>query len=98
MEWISVKDKMPGNGVHVLLCCEIRPIKKRYVCDGFYIAEKTMKSLPDDDDEIIEYDEAEDAYFRLEGYYEVIKNWEDYGCVVVGDFVTHWMPLPDAPK
>ena len=23
MEWISVKDRLPENGVHVLLCCEM---------------------------------------------------------------------------
>ena len=37
-EWISVDDRLPEHGAHVLLCCEMRryggEIAGKYVCDG----------------------------------------------------------------
>ena len=101
-EWISVKDRLPENGAHVLLCCEMRryggEIAGKYVCDGYYAeANKIIAGgFPDECD--CEYSEEDDEYYLCEGWYEVIKNWDDYNSVAVEDFVTHWMPLPDPPK
>ena len=97
-EWISVDDRLPENGAHVLLCCEMHryggEIAGKYVCDGYYAeANKIIAGgFPDDCD--CEYSEEDDEYYLCEGWYEVIKNWDDYNSVAVGDFVTHWMPLP----
>lgn len=97
-EWISVDDRLPENGVHVLLCCEIHryggEIAGKYVCDGYYAeANKIIAGgFPDECD--CEYSEEDDEYYLREGWYEVIKNWDDYNSVAVEDFVTHWMPLP----
>lgn len=97
-EWISVDDRLPENGVHVLLCCEIHryggEIAGKYVCDGYYAeANKIIAGgFPDECD--CEYSEEDDEYYLCEGWYEVIKNWDDYNSVTVEDFVTHWMPLP----
>lgn len=101
-EWISVDDRLPENGVHVLLCCEIHryggEIAGKYVCDGYYAeANKIIAGgFPDECD--CEYSEEDDEYYLCEGWYEVVKNWDDYNSVKVGDFVTHWMPLPNPPK
>ena len=101
-EWISVKDRLPENGVHVLLCCEMHrysgEIAGKYICDGYYAeANKIIAGgFPDDCD--CEYSEEDDEYYLCEGWYEVVKNWDDFNSVAVEDFVTHWMPMPHPPK
>ena len=50
------------------------------------------------DDEFGEYDEATDATYAPEGWYEVINNLDDCTFVAVSEgVITHWMPLPEAP-
>ena len=101
-EWISVDDELPESGVHVLLCCEMHryggEIAGKYVCDGYYAeANKIVAGgFPDECD--CKYSEEDDEYYLCEGWYEVIKNWDDFNSVTVEDFVTHWMPLPLAPE
>ena len=97
-EWISVKDRLPENGVHVLLCCEMPryggEITGKYVCDGYYAEANKIIAGGFPDECNCEYSEEDDEYYLCEGWYEVIKNWDDYNSVTVEDFVTHWMPLP----
>ena len=98
--WIPVTERLPESGKHVLVACECRSygsVVGKYVCDGYYAAPKTITGGCGDDC-ATEYDEEDDNYYLLEGWYEIIKNWDDYNSIVIPDFVTHWMPLPEPPK
>ena len=99
--WISVEERLPDSGEYVLACCFVKWLGgggKSYVCDAYYAKPKTLTVNLWGDDIACEYDEETDEYYLLEGWYEVIKNWDDYDSVPIGDFVTHWRPLPEPPK
>lgn len=99
--WISIEERMPNVREKVLVRCESRPSGNEYVCQAYYIPGKTVDA--DDccmrwDDECTEYDEENDVYWVLEGWYEQIYNWDEYSSIGIADFVTHWMVLPEMPK
>ena len=93
--WISVTERLPESGVHVLLSCKCGSCA--YVCDGFH-TEKYSKPTQFYEDIDADYNEDTDEYYFPEGWWEVIKNWDDYSCVAIEDTITHWMPLPEPPK
>ena len=100
-EWIPVTERLPESGVHVLLCCEVRyggEIAGKYVCDGYYAEANKIIAGGFPDECNCEYSEEDDEYYLCEGWYEVVKNWDDFNSVAVEDFVTHWMPMPNPPK
>lgn len=100
-EWISVGERLPESGVHCLLCCDIKCIDgthRQYVCDGYHAERWKEKCSNFDDDCAVEYNEEDDEYYLCEGWYEVIKNWDDYTSIAIADTITHWMPLPELPK
>ena len=83
-EWISVKDRLPEDS-------------------GYYLVayrDKYNGSISIDFDMYVKCNVGEwwESEFACEGWYEVIKNWDDYNSVTVEDSVTHWMPLPEPPK
>ena len=101
-EWIPVEDELPESGAHVLICCEMRryggEIAGKYVCDGYYAEANKIIAGGFPDECNCEYSEEDDEYYLCEGWYEVVKNWDDFNSVAVEDFVTHWMPMPNPPK
>ena len=100
-DWISVNDKLPESGKHVLVSCEVRRLdgfKKRYLCIAFYAEPHKISEHYPEEDYCYDYDEEQDEYYLKEGWYEVIQNWDEYSSVVIEDFVTHWQALPEPPK
>lgn len=95
-EWIKCDEQMPVSGAHVLLCCEVSPSGNRYTCDGYY-AKANSITCGCQDEINYTYSDDDDEFYLAEGFYEVIKNWDDYGSITISDFVTHWMPLPAPP-
>lgn len=99
--WIPITEQLPESGVRVLFCCEKRSggaVYKRYVCDGYYAKRYTEQTWNNSGDIACEYREEDDEYYLLEGWYEVINNWDDYNSIAIADFVTHWKPMPEPPK
>lgn len=101
-KWISVKDRMPDSGELCLLACKVACYNEktyRYVCDGFHVDRwKEQEHNDGSGDQAIEYNEGDDEYYLCEGWYERIRNWDDYSSVVISDTVTHWMLLPEPPE
>ena len=93
--WIPVTERLPKSGLHVLLACKCG--SGMYVCDGFRTEKYSAETAVWDDIDA-DYNEETDKYYFPEGWWEVVKNWDDYSCVAIMDDVTHWMPLPEPPK
>lgn len=99
--WISVKDRLPEDGQHVLVVCEIHPIgraSRKYVCEAFYARKFSISDVSSEDDIAYDYNEEDDEYYLEEGWYECVHNWDEYSSIIIEDFVTHWMPMPEPPK
>ena len=99
-EWIPVTERLPESGVHILAAVRMDGLfcNGSYVCDAFYAAKYTQSVSYCNEECACVYCEEDDEYYLEEGWYEVIKNWDDYNSIVISDTVTHWMPLPQPPK
>ncbi|ARV17515.1 hypothetical protein AEP_00555 [Curvibacter sp. AEP1-3] len=69
-----------------------RTIKARFV------PRYTEESHQENDEGVTEYDEANDRYTLIQGWWEQIDNWDDFSEVYVSNNPTHWMPLPKPPE
>lgn len=93
--WIPVSERLPEGTV---LVSYTNNYNKSRIIRAKYVQKFTQES-EDIDDFDAQYDEETDTYYDCEGWYEMIDNWGDYSSVAVTEgTVTHWMPLPSAPK
>ena len=100
--WISVEERLPDAEQEVRVLCKASwDSCYRYQCQGFYEPKGMLRENSNygwDYECCSEYSEEDDDYFVNPGWYERIHNWDDYSAVGIADEVTHWMPLPEAPK
>lgn len=94
--WIPVAERLPDAGV-IGMAFYRNELGKCRIIRAAYYPKFTHEANLDYDDLDTEYDEASDAYYWPEGWYEQIDNWDDYGSVMVQRAVTHWQPLPPPP-
>lgn len=92
MNWISVKDRLPGTGVKVIAYF-INELGKDRRIMAFHCPIFTIEA--EADCECDEYCEANDTYYLKPGWYEQ-NEFDDFYYSVVAT-VTHWMPLPEPP-
>lgn len=97
--WIPVTERLPDDNREVEVTCEIRRVdgkKYRYTCHASYVHRYSIESTDycnwEDCDE---YNEEEDKYYALSGWYERVHNWEDYSYCAIEDFVIAWRELSE---
>jgi len=91
-EWIPCSEKLPEGTV--IVTAETKTFKHKYVCEAVWIPRWTWKAEYDNWEDCTEYNEDEDEYYVLEGWYERVHNWDEYSYVGIEDDVIAWMPLP----
>ena len=94
-EWISVKERLPDPETEVVILA-LRKNFKIMTTDGTVSTDDSIWNWYDID---FNYDEENDQYLIPEGWWEYRHyNPDDVYNNCVDDIVTHWMPLPEAPK
>lgn len=100
--WTGVEERLPDAEQEVRVLCKASWNScYRYQCQAFYEPKGMLREKSNygwDYECCSEYSEEDDDYFVNPGWYERIHNWDDYSAVGIADEVTHWMPLPEAPK
>jgi len=99
-KWTSVETDLPDRKVlasFVNCCGKRRTIVASYVHPRTETVEDAYSSEHWGVVEV-DHDEENDIEWRVAGWVEHIENWEDLTHVDVSDKITHWMPLPGAPK
>lgn len=103
-EWISVEDRFPDPETEVFILavrnscdgCKYNIVTTAMYEDGKMSTEDSIWNWYDLD---FDYDEENDQYLIPEGWWEYRHyNPDDVYNNCVDDIVTHWMPLPEAPK
>lgn len=96
-EWISVEERLPEPMKVVLVRQRTGCQDKSVTVIGQWIPALTEEADADAVD-WLDYDEATDASYVPEGWYEMQVNWGEYSSIYIHEAVTHWMPLPEPPK
>ena len=95
-QWIPCREKRPEGTV--IATAETKTFKHKYVCEAVWIPRWTRKAEYDNWEDCTEYNEDEDEYYVLEGWYERVYNWDEYSYVAIEDDVIAWTPLPKPYK
>lgn len=99
--WIPVSET-PDDNREVEVTCEVRRLdgkKYRYTCHASYVHRYSIESTDYCNwEECDEYNEEEDKYYALSGWYERVHNWDDYSYCAIEDFVVAWRELPEPYK
>ena len=93
-DWIAVTDHLPENGMPVLVACGKKVLRAAHAAK-FALSEDDWGYW--NDGEGADYNEADDATYWPEGWYEWNEQEETHWAIT-DDLVTHWMPLPKAPN
>ena len=95
-QWIPVTERLPEGTV--LVTVETKMFKHKYICEAVWIPRWSKIADFDSWEDCSEYNEDEDEYYVLEGWYERIHNWDEYSFVGIEDKVIAWKPLPQPYK
>ena len=98
--WISVKERLPKSNILVNVSYRLES-GLRVRQSAIYIAPKTILAedfLSDDIDcsDAEEYDEENDCYWVVEGWWE--DSFESDMNYKISREITHWQPLPEPPE
>lgn len=88
--WITLPSALPEPGTPVLL-----DIGKKYPIRAMWAAKHTVEAHDEADPEWTDYDDAGDAFYCPEGWYEWNENEEVHWSVNAAP--RSWMPLPAPP-
>lgn len=102
-QWIPCSEQeYPSNNREVEVTCEVRRIDGktyRYTCHAVYVHKYSIESTGYCDwDGCDEYNEEDDTYYALPGWYERVHNYDEYSYWAIPDFVTAWRELPEPWK
>ncbi len=89
-EWQPIETAPKGNAVLIYYTNEFG---NERIVKALYIERFTEEAEPASEND--EYNEADDTYYTLPGWYEMIDNWGDYSSVAIHHNPSHWMPLPE---
>jgi hypothetical protein len=108
MNWVSVKERLPESEQRILTYWWDKPFEIHQISLLTYYKKGTVidtKTDRDDSHSLREklfnvlYNKDYEIVAQEDGFY--ISEWDENGDVAYrkhGDFITHWMPLPEPPK
>jgi len=101
-QWIPCERELPDDNREVDVTCEVKRFDGktyRYTCRASYVHRYSIESTDycnwEDCDE---YNEEEDKYYALPGWYERVHNWDDYSYCAIEDVVVAWREAPEPWK
>ena len=101
-QWIPCERELPSDNREVEVTCEVRRLDGKvykYTCHASYVHRYSIESTDYCNwEECDEYNEEEDKYYALPGWYERVHNWDDYSYCAIEDFVIAWREKPEPWK